>query len=133
MTTLAINDLHVDYQLDGDPQAPVLVLSNSLGTTRRMWAEQVAAFSKTHRVLTYDTRGHGGSSAPAGSYTLEQLGQDVLALVDALQAEWELNRTSYEFYVFMAQKPASGALDEQPTLPMELGKQAPKGQPRLYR
>ena len=55
------------------------------------------------------------------------------ALVDALQAEWELNRTSYEFYVFMAQKPASGALDEQPTLPMELGKQAPKGQPRLYR
>lgn len=87
MTTLAINHLHVDYQLDGDPESPVLVLSNSLGTTRQMWAAQIAAFSKTHRVLSYDSRGHGGSSAPAGPYTIEQLGQDVLALVDALQIQ----------------------------------------------
>ncbi len=85
MTTVNINDIQVQYQLDGDPQAPVLVLSNSLGTTMDMWADQLAAFSKTHRVLRYDTRGHGGSSVPAGPYTIEQLGQDVLALADALK------------------------------------------------
>ncbi len=85
MTTVNINDIQVQYQLDGDPQAPVLVLSNSLGTTMDMWADQLAALSKTHRVLRYDTRGHGGSSAPAGPYTVDQLGQDVLALADALK------------------------------------------------
>lgn len=73
--------------LDGDPAAPVLVLSNSLGTTLEMWDAQVAAFSQRYRLLRYDTRGHGGSPAGAEPCTIDGLGRDVLALLDALQIE----------------------------------------------
>lgn len=71
--------------IDGDLDAPPLLLSNSLGTTMAMWSPQVQAFSKTHRVIRYDTRGHGGSVICKGPYTVEGLGADVLAILDALQ------------------------------------------------
>ncbi|HNZ89920.1 MAG TPA: 3-oxoadipate enol-lactonase [Acidovorax sp.] len=71
-------------RLDGPADAPVLVLSNSLGTTLEMWDVQAQYFAKTHRVLRYDTRGHGGSGVPSGPYRMDQLGGDVLALLDAL-------------------------------------------------
>ncbi|WP_228769322.1 3-oxoadipate enol-lactonase [Limnohabitans sp. 2KL-3] len=71
--------------IDGDLDAPPLVLSNSLGTTMEMWSPQVEAFSKNYRVIRYDTRGHGGSLVTNGPYTIEGLGTDVLAILDALQ------------------------------------------------
>lgn len=71
--------------VDGDPAAPALILSNSLGTTLEMWEPQVAAFSRQYRLIRYDTRGHGGSAAMPGSLCLDALGQDVLAVLDALQ------------------------------------------------
>lgn len=71
----------------GPENAPVLVLSNSLGTTLEMWEDQLAAFSQTHRVICYDTRGHGGSPVSAGPYSFDQLGDDVLAIMDALDVE----------------------------------------------
>src|SRR5450830_974742 len=71
--------------VDGDPAAPALVLGNSLGTTLEMWDPQVAVFSRSHRLIRYDTRGHGGSPVTPGPYRLEELGLDVLAVLDALQ------------------------------------------------
>lgn len=71
--------------IDGDPEAPALILSNSLGTTLEMWAPQVRAFSKDHWLIRYDTRGHGGSPVTPGPCTFDMLGQDVLAVLDALQ------------------------------------------------
>ena len=68
----------------GAADAPVVVLSNSLGTGLDMWAPQVAALSASFRVLRYDTRGHGRSDVPAGAYGLDRLGRDVLDLMDAL-------------------------------------------------
>jgi 3-oxoadipate enol-lactonase len=62
----------------------VLVLSNSLGTNRNMWAPQMEAFTGEFRVLRYDGRGHGASTAPPGGYSLDRLGTDVLELIDAL-------------------------------------------------
>jgi 3-oxoadipate enol-lactonase len=73
--------------IDGPDGAPWLVLSTSLGCALEMWEPQVAAFSREFRLLRYDTRGHGGSSVPARPYTLEQLGTDVLGLLDALGIE----------------------------------------------
>jgi 3-oxoadipate enol-lactonase len=70
------------YTLIGPDDAPPLVLSNSLGTNRGLWEDQIEALSRRFRVLTYDTRGHGESDAPAGNYSLERLGRDVLALMD---------------------------------------------------
>jgi 3-oxoadipate enol-lactonase len=77
----------IAYRLDGDPGAPVLLLSNSLGTSMAMWEPQLAAFSGSHRVLRYDSRGHGRSNAPAGSYSMDRLGRDAVLLLDALGIE----------------------------------------------
>lgn len=73
--------------VDGDAAAPALVLSNSLGTTLEMWDPQVEAFSRNHRLIRYDARGHGGSPVTPGPYSFADLGQDVLAVLDALGIE----------------------------------------------
>jgi 3-oxoadipate enol-lactonase len=78
-------DLHV--RIDGLEGAPWLVLSNSLGATLDMWDPQVVALSRDFRLLQYDTRGHGGSAVPPGPYTIEQLGTDVVGLLDLLGIE----------------------------------------------
>ena len=77
--------LYVDVQ--GDADAPVLMLSNSLGTTHRMWDDQVKPLTQHFRLVRYDRRGHGQSGAPKGPYTMEQLGRDALAIIDALDIE----------------------------------------------
>lgn len=84
MPSVKLADGELNYRFDGPVDAPVLVLSNSLGTTLEMWDSQVPVFSERFRVLRYDTRGHGGSSVTPGPYSIEQLGRDVLALVDSL-------------------------------------------------
>lgn len=71
----------------GAKDAPVLLLSNSLGTTLEMWQGQMDAFSATHRVVCYDTRGHGGSPVTPGPYGFNGLSDDVLAIMDALDIE----------------------------------------------
>lgn len=76
--------VRINYQFDGPENKPVLVMSNSLGTDLNMWAPQVASFTQHFRLLRYDQRGHGKSDAPAGQYTMERLGRDVLALLDGL-------------------------------------------------
>ena len=80
-------DAQLFYQWDGPESAPVLVFSNSLGTTYRMWEPQLEALSKDFRVLRYDTRGHGQSGVTPGPYTIEKLAGDALHLLDALNVE----------------------------------------------
>ena len=63
----------VSYTVAGPPDAPLVVLSNSLGATRAMWDPQVAPLAERFRVVTYDGRGHGESPAPAGPYALVSL------------------------------------------------------------
>lgn len=75
------------YQLDGPEDAPVLVFSNSLGTALEMWNAQTPFFSKNFRVLRYDTRGHGRSSVTPGLYAIEDLGRDVIRLLDQLDIQ----------------------------------------------
>jgi 3-oxoadipate enol-lactonase len=75
------------HELSGPDGAPVLVLSNSLGTTGEIWDGQVPALRERFQVLRYDHRGHGRSEVPPGPYTLAELGQDLLALLDGLGVE----------------------------------------------
>lgn len=84
MPAVRLADGDLNYLLEGPAGAPVLVLSNSLGTDLHMWDAQVPAFTRHFRVLRYDTRGHGQSLVSEGPYRIEQLGRDVLALLDAL-------------------------------------------------
>jgi 3-oxoadipate enol-lactonase/4-carboxymuconolactone decarboxylase len=79
-----INNTRLFYRLEGRSELPALVLSHSLGCDHSMWAPQVPDLLRHFQVLRYDTRGHGASSVPAGDYTLGQLGQDALGLVDKL-------------------------------------------------
>ncbi|MFL5415787.1 MAG: 3-oxoadipate enol-lactonase [Myxococcales bacterium] len=75
------------HRFDGPEGAPVLVLSNSLGTSLEMWDPQMSAFSNRFRVLRYDTRGHGRSPVPPGPYSVADLGRDLIALLDANRIE----------------------------------------------
>lgn len=79
------------HRFDGPGDAPVLLLSNSLGTTHAMWDPQVAALTRHYRVLRYDRRGHGQSAVPPWPYTIAELAADVIELLDSL----ELERVSY--------------------------------------
>jgi 3-oxoadipate enol-lactonase/4-carboxymuconolactone decarboxylase len=72
------------YRVEGPEGAPAVVFSNSLGTDHMMWQAQAEALLPAFRVVRYDQRGHGASDAPAGPYTLDRLGRDVLALADHL-------------------------------------------------
>jgi 3-oxoadipate enol-lactonase len=74
----------INVEVEGPQGAPVLMLSNSLGTTLHMWDEQVAPFTQHFRLVRYDRRGHGKSGVPKGPYTMERLGRDVLAVLDGL-------------------------------------------------
>jgi 3-oxoadipate enol-lactonase len=78
-------ELH--HRFDGPPAAPVLVLGSSLGTTGAMWDDNVPALSERFRLLRYDARGHGSSPAPQGPYSIDEIGADVLALLDRLELE----------------------------------------------
>jgi 3-oxoadipate enol-lactonase / 4-carboxymuconolactone decarboxylase len=75
------------YRLEGPDDAPPIILSNSLGSDHMMWQSQAEALAHAFRVIRYDQRGHGASAAPAGPYTVERLGRDVLALADHLALE----------------------------------------------
>jgi 3-oxoadipate enol-lactonase len=74
----------IHVQVEGPERAPILMLSNSLGTDLHMWDEQVKPLTQHFRLVRYDRRGHGKSGAPKGPYTMERLGRDVLAVLDGL-------------------------------------------------
>ena len=80
-----VNGIEINYEVGGKEGAPWLVLSHSLACTVRMWDPQVEAFQSRFRILNYDMRGHGASSAPQGPYTLEMLADDVLGLLSFLK------------------------------------------------
>ena len=80
------NGISIHYRLDGPESAPIVTMSHSLAANLDMWEWQMPALAG-YRVLRYDTRGHGGSDAPPGEYTLELLAGDLFALLDALGIE----------------------------------------------
>jgi 3-oxoadipate enol-lactonase len=79
--------VEVNYALEGPEDAPVLVLSNSLGSTLEMWDDQANVLRERFRLVRYDQRGHGDSPVPPGPYRIEDLGLDLLALLDRLEIE----------------------------------------------
>ncbi|PLZ03183.1 3-oxoadipate enol-lactonase [Burkholderia sp. WAC0059] len=84
MPFVSLPDGQLHYRIDGRDDAPVLVLSNSLGTNLGLWDFQIDAFAEHFRVVRYDTRGHGRSLVTPGPYSMEQNSLDLLALLDTL-------------------------------------------------
>ena len=85
------NGIETNYELHGEEGAPWLTFSHSLACSLRMWDGQVAEFKDRFRILVYDTRGHGGSEAPKGPYTLEMLAEDLKQLL----AQLDIKKTNY--------------------------------------
>jgi 3-oxoadipate enol-lactonase len=87
MSKAKVNGIEINYEVSGKEGAPWLVLSHSLACSVRMWDPQVEAFKDRFRILNYDMRGHGATSAPQGPYTLDMLADDVLGLMKHLKVE----------------------------------------------
>jgi 3-oxoadipate enol-lactonase len=87
MPEIEANGTRLHYQFEGSEGAPTVMLSNSLGTNLHMWDPQIPALTGKFQVLRYDSRGHGQSSATPGPYTIDGLGNDAIALLDALRIE----------------------------------------------
>jgi 3-oxoadipate enol-lactonase len=86
-TIVADDGTRLACRIDGPADAPTIILANSLGTDLHMWDPQVAALTERLRVIRFDARGHGESDAPPGPYTIEQLGRDLIAVLDDLDVE----------------------------------------------
>jgi 3-oxoadipate enol-lactonase len=87
MPTIDSDGCPLNVEIDGRDDAPVLMLSNSLGTDLHMWDPQMPEFSKHFRVVRYDRRGHGKSGTTKGPYSFDLFGRDILAIIDALKIE----------------------------------------------
>ncbi len=85
------NGIKINYRIDprngGDPSAPVVMLSNSLLSSYPMWDDQIDALTEHFQVLRYDTRGHGGTDAPEGPYSIDLFVEDATGLLDSLGIE----------------------------------------------
>ena len=77
----------LNYVTSGAQDAPVVVFTGSLGTDLAMWQTQSHRLAERFRTVRYDIRGHGGSEVPPGPYTIDELGSDLLALLDRLGIE----------------------------------------------
>ena len=85
--TIQVNGVDVAYRFDGPKEGRVLMLANSLMANGSMWDWNVPALTDRYRVLRYDKRGHGGSEVSPGPYSIAQLADDAIGLLDALGIE----------------------------------------------
>ena len=85
MSSIKANGITIRYQVEGS--GPWVTLSHSLTCDLTMWDALAVALAPTFTVLRYDTRGHGQSTAPEGSYSFDQLVGDAIGLLDALNIE----------------------------------------------
>ena len=77
--------MRVHHRIDGAGEG--LLLINSLGAALELWEPQVGARAARHRLVRYDQRGHGGTPAPEGPYTIESLAGDAVELLDRIGLE----------------------------------------------
>jgi 3-oxoadipate enol-lactonase len=81
---ITISGNQVNYKLEGPASAPMVMLSHGLATKLTLWDPQMDVLARRFRVLRYDILGHGGTDAPHGPYTLDQLAEQAGGLLDAL-------------------------------------------------
>lgn len=82
-----VGDIDIFYRWDGPEDGPIVMMSHAMGTSHRLWDNQVPDLADRFRVLRYDWRGHGDTDAPDGAYTLDQFVADAIGLMDALALE----------------------------------------------
>ncbi len=83
MPEVGVDGCRLVFEVAGPPAAPACLMLHSLGTTSALWDPQWEPVGRRFRVIRYDVRGHGRSQPPAGPFTLDRLGRDALAVLDA--------------------------------------------------
>ncbi len=86
-----IGSFGINIEVSGNPEGPLVMMAHSLGCSLRMWDPQMALLEPDFHVVRLDMRGHGLSDAPEGPYTLDELADDVIAVMDKQgikQAHW---------------------------------------------
>jgi 3-oxoadipate enol-lactonase len=81
------DNVRLNVSVEGSDYAPTLLMMHSIGCDLTLWDPQAAALAGSFRIVRYDARGHGGSDAPKGDYTVDRLGLDALAILDAVGAQ----------------------------------------------
>jgi 3-oxoadipate enol-lactonase len=87
MTETIIDGDAFNIIVEGEADAPAILLVHSLGTNLHVFDRQVAALTPHFRLVRFDARGHGGSRVSEGPYSIDQLGKDALAVLDALKID----------------------------------------------
>jgi 3-oxoadipate enol-lactonase len=87
MTDITIAGETFNVLIEGDENLEGLMLSNPMGTNLHFWDPQIPVLAEHFRIVRYDSRGHGASVANQGPYSVEGLGRDALAIMDALGIE----------------------------------------------
>jgi 3-oxoadipate enol-lactonase len=72
----------LNYEFRGKRGSPAIVFTGSLGTDLTMWQPQADRLKPRFCTLRYDIRGHGGSEVPPGPYSMDDLGSDLVGLLD---------------------------------------------------
>ncbi len=85
---IQVGDIEMSYRWDGADEGPVVMMAHAMGTSHALWDPQVDRLAARHRILRYDWRGHGNTSAPTGPYSLAQFVNDACGLMDALDVPW---------------------------------------------
>ncbi|MDE0809628.1 MAG: alpha/beta hydrolase [Alphaproteobacteria bacterium] len=83
---IRVGDINLNYMLSGPPSSPVVCLNHCFASDHRYWDFHLPAF-EGFRVLRHDARGHGGSDAPPGPYSLSMMAADAVGLMDALEID----------------------------------------------
>jgi len=87
MAQIQVNGIALNYRIDGPGGAPWVTFTTGMTNDLTMWDAHVPALSRTHRLLRFDTRGHGDSEASTAPYSLEMLIGDIVGLWDGLEIE----------------------------------------------
>jgi 3-oxoadipate enol-lactonase len=88
MTTqlmVSAGDAKLAMKIEGDGSLPWLIISNSLATNMSMWDDQISELTKLRRVVRYDTRGHGASTASPGPHSFDMLTHDIISIMNHLK------------------------------------------------
>ena len=84
MKTISLDDIEIAYRWDGLDDAPIIMMAHAMGTSHRIWDHQISALKDKYKILRYDWRGHGATSAPVGPYSLDEFVEDAAGTMDSL-------------------------------------------------
>lgn len=82
MPKTEVNGINISYMVEGQGEPLVMIMGFS--APRIGWVLQRRAFRKYFQVITFDSRGVGGSDKPPGPYSMKMMADDTVGLMDHL-------------------------------------------------